>query len=561
MNDRQSIRGKTWIAPVSLAGTETGPEHVLTQILSARKIEDHDAYLRPTFKGVMPDPYIFTDMQAAVELMCDSIQAGRNIVLLGDYDVDGATSTAIVGRFLKMLNHSNWRFYIPDRLTEGYGPNEIAIRKLRDEGGEVLVVLDSGTAAIHEMNVAADVGFQTIIIDHHKAQHALPTGLLVNPQRDLGREGGNYTYLCTAGLAFLFCIALHRELKRRGQVGEDFPSLKQLLGPVALGTVADVVPLLDLNRALVALGLPHMGSNIGISALIEATGHNDPSSFACGFVFGPCINAAGRIDDTSLGAKLLLSDDPNEAKELAERLVSLNSERQDLQKAAVAQARQDADQMTGSRALVLYNEDWHPGIVGLVASRIKEAADKPAIVIGADRKGSARSIEGFDIGEAIIEAAHKGLLVKGGGHAMAAGLTLAPGRIEEFRAFMDAAMEGVPPAPLRADLDLPADALSFSLIDHLKRLEPIGAGNPGARFILRGAKIRSAKVMKDLHAKCEVDSSKARIEILAFNCMGTPLGERLANAGGSEIDVIGSVKINEWNGRRTINIHPDDIAV
>lgn len=509
----------------------------------------------------MPDPDVLTDMRAAIGLCRKLILDGKRIVVFGDYDVDGATSTAILCRYFRMIGYDNWSFYIPDRMTEGYGPNSDAIRRLKETGHDALIVVDSGTTAFGPLGVAREIGFEIIVIDHHQAEKELPSGVVVNPKRL--DAAGDYTYLCTAGLAFLFVVGLNRMLREEGAFGESGePDLASLLGIVALGTVADVVPLVDLNRAYVRIGLHKMPSNPGLQALMDATGVDDLSAKTCGFVFGPCINAAGRISDTTLGAKLLLADDIEEARELAGRLVALNVERRAMQDVVVTTAMSEARNRKDFRGvLVIDNPAFHPGLIGLAASRLKDAFDCPVIVIGQDGKGSARSIEGFDIGAAILSAVGKGLLVKGGGHAMAGGLTVDPSKLDEFTAFMEKCVEGLVHPPLAADLLLSCGEVTSELIGDLQMLAPFGAGNPEPRAILHGGVVLEAFTIKDRHVKAIASGDGAEVEVIIWNGVGDSVGEALLSAKGRRVDFYGKLGTNTFRGVTRPVIFPEDLAV
>lgn len=555
-----SLRGKIWaLKDAGECARLPNVPHSVVEIAKRRDIVDVEGWLSPTFKQYMPDPFTLIGMADAVKLCHSFIKAGRKIVVYGDYDVDGATSSAILCRYFRMIGFDNWVYYIPDRLREGYGPNSDAIRRLREDGGELLMVVDSGTTAFEPLEVAAEIGFETIVIDHHQAKEELPPAIVVNPKRL--DETGDYAYLCTAGLAFLFDVALNRMLREEGAFeASGEPDLASLLGIVALGTVADVVPLVGLNRAYVKIGLPFIPQNTGLRALMQATGEEKLTAKSCGFVFGPCINAAGRIDDTMLGTRLLLCDNEEDARHQAERLVELNKERRAMQDVVVGDALSLAAEQKECGVLVVFDESFHPGLIGLAASRLKDAFDRPVVVIGQDGKGSARSIEGFDIGNAIIGAVSEGLLLKGGGHAMAGGLTIDPTRLPEFHTYLERCVEGLTRPPMVADLAISCDDVSPALVDDMKLVEPFGAGNPEPRVILFGGRIVGTMCIKDRHVKVLLKGAHQECEAIIWNSVGTELGDALLSGEGRKVDLYGKLGTNTFRGNTKVVIFPEDIA-
>ncbi len=557
-----SVRGKQWdIAPVSSLPTDAaGLPPMVAEIAVRRGVSSVASWLKPSFQQFMPDPFVLKGMEEAVDLCRKALRDGKRIVVFGDYDVDGATSSAVLCRYFRMIGYDNWSFYIPDRMKEGYGPNADAIRKLREAGHDLLIVADSGTTAFGPLTVAAEIGFETIVIDHHQAEEMLPPGIVVNPKRL--DETGEFSYLCTAGLAFLFIVALNRLLRSEGYFTDTTePDLSSLLGIVALGTVADVVPLVGLNRAYVKLGLSRIPDNPGLRALLAATDVSELSAKTCGFVLGPCINAAGRIDNTRLGTELLLADDQDQARSVAERLTELNGERREMQDVVVADAMMLAKEQRESGVLVVYNPAYHPGLIGLAAARLKDAFDRPVVVIGQDGKGSARSVEGFDIGKAILGAVAAGLLAKGGGHAMAGGLTIEEAKIPAFAEYLSNLIHGLIRPPLPADLLVSCEALTPGLVDDLQLLAPFGAGNHEPRVILHGARLIDIFTIKDKHVKARMRSGEAEVEVIVWNGVGQVIGDALLSAVGRRVDLYGKLGTNVYRGITRVVIFPEDLAL
>lgn len=566
-----SVSKKEWseFTPVKSPGyADISPE--ICGVVVSRGFEP-ETFFNPSFKA-MPDPYKLVGMEAAVKVFCDAVQAGKKIGIFGDYDVDGATSTSLLFRWIGRMGGDSV-FYIPDRMTEGYGPNVNAVRLLKEqESVEFLMFLDTGTTAHDSLDLAAELGMEIVTIDHHEQDSRDPKGILVNPnqRREEGREFG---YLCTVGLVFLFLVGVQREMRRRGFFTEDRKEvdLREWLGIVALGTVADLMPLVGLNRAYVTLGLPRMASIPGIKALSElnrSRKDNTPAEFNehnCGFVYGPCINAAGRIGDTRTGTFLLSTDDPDRAMEIARDLVEINAERKAMTELAKEKAITLATTVyKDDPVIVVYDNDWHPGIVGIVAGRIREATGKPAIVMGRhgeNLSGSARTHENFKIGAAVIEAKEKGLLIKGGGHHMAAGVTIAEDRVEEFRAFMNKAAEGTKAPPVRVDLALPVGKLSVNLVQSMDRMQPFGMGNPKPKVVLYGGFISGTKVMNNGHVKIFLTGEAGNAEAILFFGEETELGRALLASKNKFVDILGTAQVNIWGTQQNAQIKIEDAMI
>ncbi|EPX83992.1 single-stranded-DNA-specific exonuclease RecJ [Salipiger mucosus] len=554
-----SVRGLEWSAPEEKEGSFPGIPSEVVSIALNRGIEDLGEFFKPTLKGSMPDPLVLKDMDKAIERGKQAVLKNERVCIFGDYDVDGATSTSILKRFLETMG-CEVSFYIPQRLTEGYGPNVPAIEKIAEDEIDLIIFADCGTVAFEPLARAAALGMDVVTLDHHLSDDKHPEGILVNPNRN--DETGDYGYLCTAGIAFLYVVGLQRALREDGFFEDRTEyDMHHLLGLACFGTVADVVPLVGFNRAMVKIGLRHMARNPGLMALAECN-EVEPESFnerTCGFVFGPCINAGGRIDDTWLGTLLLTCDDLTECAERANALYEINKERKAKQQLMEAGAFEQAEAHSDDNVIVCYNEDWHPGVVGIVASRITEAYDRPSIVIGEGGKGSARSIEGFDVGRPIKKAAADGILIKGGGHEMAAGVTIDPEKLEAFRDAMNAAAGHVDRPPLVADIDVPCGGISRRLVESLNLLAPFGANNSEPRAMISGGMLISTKVLKEKHVKGRISGEAGDIDIIMFNAKGTPMGDAILAAKGSIVDVYGRVEINEYMGNVSIQVKPEDV--
>ena len=559
-----------------------GLPELLGRVLAARGIalEDVPDVLSPTLKALMPDPSTLRDMDTGAKRLADAIEKRQPVALFGDYDVDGAASSALLARYL--AHHGlKARIYIPDRLFEGYGPNAAAIEGLVKEGARLIVTVDCGTTSHEPLARAAELGCDVIVIDHHQADERLPAvSAVVNPNRQDDVSG--LGYLCAAGVVFLVLVATTRELRRRGLYakGTAEPDLKSELDLVALATVADVVALSGLNRAYVTQGLQVMRwrKNKGLKALIDAAGLNEaPTPYHLGFILGPRINAGGRIGDAALGSRLLATEDELEAARIAILLDRLNKERRALEKEMLEAALAEADAAVTARPdmplLMVGSAAWHKGIVGLVASRLAERFRRPACVIAWDEEtaagegtGSLRSVAGADIGAAVRAAVAAGHLVKGGGHAMAAGLTVARSSLAPLQQFLEARLAAsVGEARARADLAidgaLTPGGVTDDLIDLVERVGPFGQGNPSPRFAFPATHVRFAKVVGECHVRCVLESADGgRLEAVAFRAAGEPLGDLLLGSGGLPIHVAGHLKRSSWGGREKIELMIEDAA-
>ncbi|MCC7275409.1 MAG: single-stranded-DNA-specific exonuclease RecJ [Alphaproteobacteria bacterium] len=553
------------------------PEAVC-RVLAARGIAADDAqrFLNPTLRDLLPDPSHLRDMDRAAERIAAAVRAGEGIAIFGDYDVDGATSSALLLRFLRAAG-ARTSVYIPDRIAEGYGPNLAALLRLQREGARVVVTVDCGTTAFEALAGARDAGLDVIVVDHHVAEPALPAALaVVNPNR-LDQETPHRT-LAAVGVAFLLVVAVNRALRAQGWwASRPEPNLLAWLDLVALGTVCDVMPLVGLNRALVAQGLKVMArrGNAGLAALADVARLDErPQAFHLGYVLGPRVNAGGRVGRADLGARLLATDDPREAAEIAAELDRHNEERRRIEADVLAAATATVEGALASAGaldpvLALADAAWHPGVIGIVASRLKERFDRPAMVMAIEEgmaKGSGRSVPGFDLGAAVIAARQAGILTRGGGHTMAAGFALPADRIAEFAAFLcerfGACGEVAGRLPeIGLDGTLAVGALLPELVAELDTVGPYGTGMPEPRFALGHVRVALADPVGQSHVRCVLAAASGeRVKAIAFRAMEGPLGPSLLAARGRTIHVAGRPSIDLWNGGRTVQIRIDDAA-
>lgn len=577
LNIHSSILGQPWRwRGLAADARDPGfaPDDLVTQLLLTRGCarEELEAHRAPSIRAFMPDPSIFRDMDKAAERLADAVQRGEAVTVFGDYDVDGATSAALLIRLLRDLGLDP-RAYIPDRLMEGYGPSGEALVRLKREGADLIVTVDCGAMAFDALAEAKAAGAEVIVVDHHKCASELPVALaLVNPNRLDEEEGREHGHLAAVGVAWLLGAALVRVLRGRGFFsGRAEPKLLDLLDIVALGTVADVAALKGLNRAFVAQGLKVMAQrrNIGMNALIEASRlTRAPTATDLGFALGPRINAGGRVGKSDLGVRLLTTQDADEARIIAEELNRLNEER----RAIEAEVQQSAEAMEASGAVaVVAARGWHPGVIGIVAGRLKEKLGRPAIVIaiGEDGigKGSGRSIAGVDLGAAILAAKEAGLLIAGGGHAMAAGVTVAEGQIAELTAFLETKLaENVVRASgeraLLLDAVLAPGGVNPDLVNAMEAGGPYGMGWPSPRVAAGPVRIIKCDVVGNGHVRAIVAGEDGRsIKCVAFRSADTPLGLALLGAPRDRrLWIAGRAKIDDWGARPAAEIHIEDAA-
>ena len=552
-------------------------DNIVRQLLLSRGVapQDIDRHLTPTLRNFLPDPSLFRDMDTAADRIAQAVLSGEKITIYGDYDVDGATSSALLIRLLRDLGVEAG-YYIPDRLLEGYGPSGEALVKLGEEGSSLIVTVDCGAMAHEALGMAHDAGIDVIVVDHHKCSPDLPkTVALVNPNRlDEEDEAASHGHLAAVGVAFLLAIAVVRTLRNRSYFeNRNEPDLLALLDVVALGTVADVAALHGLNRAFVAQGLKVMAKrdNIGMAALIDASRlKRAPACSDLGFALGPRINAGGRVGESTLGVRLLTTRDPDEAREIAAQLSALNDERRAIE-AAVQEAAEEQLAAQHNRAVHLVaGEGWHPGVIGIVAGRIKEKTGKPSLVIALDGqtgKGSGRSITGVDLGAAIIRARSEGMLVAGGGHAMAAGLTVDSDQIERFADWLDSTLEGqvaraTASREMALDLSVAPGGLTPELVNSLEEAGPYGVGWPGPRIAVGPVRLVKCDIVGTDHVRLIAagDDGKS-FKGIAFRAAESEMGQALLHASkGRKLWLAGRVKIDDWGSRPQAELHLEDAA-
>ncbi|NJC34249.1 single-stranded-DNA-specific exonuclease [Sphingomonas jejuensis] len=580
LNVHRSFAGQSWRwRGIGEPDAGARPDDLVTRLLLSRGCPDDalDAHRSPTIRGFMPDPAGFQDMEKAAVRLADAVAAQEPITIFGDYDVDGATSSALLMRLLRSLGLAP-AVYIPDRLAEGYGPNSRALAGIVEGGTRLIITVDCGAQAFDPLAHAASLGAEVIVVDHHQCASTLPNAIaVINPNRlDEGDTGRAHGHLAAVGVAFLLGAALLRVLRGRGFFADrPEPRLLDLLDLVALGTVADVAALTGLNRAFVAQGLKVMSTrrNIGLAALADAARlTRAPLCQDLGFALGPRINAGGRVGRADLGVRLLTTDDPEEAAAIAAELDRLNEERRTIE-ATVQEAAAVAAAIQGNRAvLVVAGRGWHPGVIGIVAGRLKESTGRPAIVIAVDEhgvgKGSGRSISGVDLGSAVLAAKEAGLLSAGGGHAMAAGLTVDEGGIDALAAFLDRLLADKVAAAaagrtLMLDTLVSPRGVAPALAEALEAGGPYGSGWPAPRVAAGPVRIVKADIVgSGGHVRlvtCGDDG--ARVKAVAFRAADTLLGQQLLATGPDRrLWIAGRLKLDEWNGERRAELHLDDAA-
>ncbi len=578
----RSLTGKRWRArPVddrlalALAQRLNLPE-IVGRVMAGRgvELEGAEAWLQPTLRSHLPDPSTFLDMDAAADRIANAVVNGEKIAIFGDYDVDGATSAALLMRLFRAVG-ADAIAYIPDRMKEGYGPNAPALLKLAASGISVVITVDCGTMAHAAIAAGTGAGLDVIVVDHHLAEAALPEALsIINPNRL--DESGAHRQLAAVGMAFLLAVALNRALRARNWFAQRAePDLRQWLDLVAIGTICDVVSLTGLNRALVVQGLKVLAgrTNVGLSALADAAGLNErPGAYHAGFLLGPRINAGGRVGQSDLGVRLLTTEDPEEARALAAELDRLNRERQMIEQEVLADAMGQLDRHANDSVVILSGEGWHPGVIGIVAARVREAAGRPAIVVALDGdkgKGSGRSMTGVDLGAAVTAALQAGLLVNGGGHPMAAGLTIATSALPDFRVFMNERLGASVRAAAEAgslgiDGAVGLAGANTTLLDALEKASPYGAGNPEPRFVLTRCQVIRADVAGEKHVRCILadGNGQGRLKAIAFRSLGdNPLGGSLLASNGRPFHLAGHLRADNWRGERRIQFVIEDGAL
>ena len=556
-------------------GQRLGLPDLVARLVTQRGIalDEAEAFLRPRLRDSLPDPHGLKDMEAAVERLRAAIVGREKVAVFGDYDVDGATSAALLQRFFRALGQ-DLRVYIPDRLTEGYGPNVAAMRCLAEEGVKVVVTVDCGTTAHEALGEAVGLGLDVLVVDHHVAEAALPpVRAVVNPNRldDASGVGA----LAAVGVLFLLLVALNRSLRQSGHYAESCqePDLLSWLDLVALGTVADVAPLTGLNRVLVAQGLKVMAArgNAGVAALMQVAGlQGAVSAGQLGFQLGPRVNAGGRVGRSDLGARMLASDDPLEAQRLAQELDRLNRERQEIEAAVLAEATAQVEQGPAPQGLVVAaGEGWHAGVIGIVAARLRERFGLPALVLSLEGdlgKGSARSVPGFDLGGLVLKARAEGLLIDGGGHRMAAGLSVARSALPDLTRFLQSAADselaeiGYQPT-LEIDATISGGGATAGLVESCQRLAPFGVGNPQPRFVLPAQRLALVETMAERHLRLRLeDQSGSRLRGVCFRAFDGPLGQALLANRGRSLHLAGRLERDAWRGGDAVQLLIEDAA-
>jgi single-stranded-DNA-specific exonuclease len=582
---RESAAGLAWEHRLSERQEQTalaiaqghGVPDIVARVLAGRGVapETTERFLDPTIRELLPNPASLTGMAAAAGRIAEAIVRRERVAVFGDYDVDGAASSALMKRFLAHYDVPS-EIYIPDRIFEGYGPNPEAIRELVARGARLIVTVDCGSNSQASIEAANAAGAEVVVLDHHQVAGPLPPAVaVVNPNRDDDLSGQGH--LCAAGVTFVALVEVARVLRALVTAKEP-PDLLRLLDLVALATICDVVPLTGVNRAFVVKGLVairHL-QNIGIAALARQARIGEPmNSFHLSFLLGPRINAGGRIGDAALGSRLLATDDPVEAGKIAETLDRLNQERQAMEQQMLAEARAEADAElaagTGPAILVTARDSWHPGVVGLLASRLKDHARRPAFAIAFNPNGvgtgSGRSVAGFDLGRLVRRAVETGLLVKGGGHAMAAGITVERAKLGALRAFFETeatadVMRLRNEESLQVDAALAAEGVTEDLLDALEKAGPYGAGHPPPVLVLPRHRLTDARVVGTGHIRADLRSaSGGRMGAMAFRAQESALGEFLFKNRGQVVHIAGSMSPNYWNGVRSVQFRIIDAAL
>ena len=577
-----SVSGKNWLfkkfnsSDVTKFTENFSLTEIVAKLLSIRKknIDDIALFLDPKIKNLLPNPLHLKDMKSAIERTYKSIIKSELIGIFGDYDVDGASSTALLARYFLSINQKI-QTYIPDRQTEGYGPNNLGFNNLISNGAKIIFTVDCGTLSFGPINFAQKLNVDVIVLDHHQSDVKLPEACaIVNPNRY--DDTSELNYLCAAGVCFVFLVALNKKLRdenwfKKNNINE--PNILNSLDLVSLGTVCDVVPLIGLNRAIVKQGLKIIKkrSNLGLKTLYDLCNiESQPTTFDLGFRLGPRINAGGRVGKASHGAELLISNDPEKTYQIALDLDKSNKERQAIELMLSEQINLEVKNYHNHPVLVMSGNNWHEGIIGIVASRIKEKYNKPTILISLQQnigKGSARSVVGFDIGSQIIKAVQCGILQKGGGHKMAGGFILKKENIPTFRDFLIKNFEksNINPsasANLYLDSIIAPSALNEVFFDEINCLAPFGSGNSEPKFVIENIKVISANIVGNNHIKLVLSGKDGTVfKSLAWNAINSPLEPFLNNKNRKRINIAGKIHLNQWRGERKVEFMIEDIAL
>ena len=577
-----SVVGKNWIQKefdldeIKFIKENFFLDEIVAKLLSIRKIkrEEINFFLNPSIKNSLPNPYSLNDMQKAIDRTISCIVSNEKVGIFGDYDVDGATSTAILGNYFRSLNLP-YEIYIPDRQKEGFGPNEKGFDYLIENGSKLIFTVDCGTLSYLPIEYANTKKIDVIVIDHHQSEINLPKAhSIVNPNRFDDRSDLNY--LCAAGVCFMFLVALNKRLRENNwfiNKSINEPDLLNFLDLVSLGTICDVVPLINLNRAFVNQGLKvvNQKKNLGLKTLIEISEiENNLTSYHLGYVLGPRINAGGRVGKSTHGAKLLLNNDSKDAFKISSELNNYNKERQLLEKELLKDIMDKDYGLTDEPVIVLHGENWHEGIIGIIAARIKEKYNKPTFIISTKSglaKGSARSIYGFDIGTAVIAAVQNKILVRGGGHKMAAGFTLDTDKISEFKNFLIRKFKSIninleSKKNIFYDTEISPSAINIDFYDKINVLSPFGSGNPEPKFVIKNVRPLNSKIVGEKHIKSVFEGSDSSVfKTITFNCVDNELGSYLLKKNIKNFNILGKLSLNEWRGQKNVEFIIDDISV
>ena len=551
-------------------------DEIISKLLSIRNIKKDEVkgFLNPSIKNFLPNPYILNDMEKSCKKVSDIINKDSKIGIFGDYDVDGASATALLGNYFSALG-LNYITYIPDRKKEGYGPTIDAFRYFIDNKINLIFTVDCGTLSFEAIEFAKNNDIDVIVLDHHQSEINLPNAhSIVNPNRI--DDKSNLKYLCAAGVTFMFLVGLNKELRsnnwfKNKNIAE--PNLIEYLDLVTLGTICDVVPLIGLNRAIVTQGLKILKTkkNLGLKTLLNICGiENSPNIYHVGYMLGPRINAGGRVGKSSHGANLLLNTNPKEAFKIATELDQFNKERQYLEKDVLDKIQKEIKIDTSEPVIIISGKNWHEGVIGIVAARIKDKFNKPAIIISIENdigKASARSIVGFDIGSVIISAAQENILVKGGGHKMAGGFTIKVNQIEKFKKFIFKKFSNLyqntyEQRPLFLDSIISPTAINLEFYNKVNVLAPFGSGNPEPKFIIENLKTVNHKIIKEKHIKSVLlGADGSTIKTIAFNSVDNEIGAYLLKKDNKLFNIAGKLSLNEWRGQSNVEFIIDDISV
>ena len=577
-----SVTGKNWILKkynqeeIIYLKENFSLDEITAKLIVLRNIkkEDINSFLNPSIKNFLPNPSILLDMDKSTLRILKAIKDNEKIGIFGDYDVDGATSTALLGRYFNELNVS-YEIYIPDRKTEGYGPSIKGLKELIKKNVKIIFTVDCGTLSYDAIDYAKSKNLDVIVLDHHQSGIDLPKAYsVINPNRL--DDKSNLKYLCAAGVSFIFLVSINRELRsidwfKKNSINE--PNLINYLDLVSLGTVCDVVPLIGLNRAIVKQGLKILKAkkNIGLKTLLDICKvETNPSIYHLGYILGPRINAGGRVGKCSHGANLLLNSNAKQVFKLATELDHYNKERQMLEKDLIAKILLDSKKKLNDPVLILDGKNWHEGVIGIIASRLKDKFNKPVIIISINNKigkASARSIIGFDIGSAIIAASQEKILIKGGGHKMAGGFSIDVSNIERFRDFIFRKFRNInedisKQRPLMLDSKIAPSAINLEFYDKVNILSPFGSGNPEPKFMVENLKPVNSKVVGEKHIKSVLVAKEGTsIKTIAFNATDNELGAYLLKKNNITFNIAGKLSLNEWRGQKNVEFIIDDISV